>query len=116
MSVITFPTPEGRGIERTFLSMSGDSGDLPAERLTASHLRVLHYWNRQRGDEAAPPRARIDPCDLRSDLPHVLLWEIEHIGEYRCRLAGTEVDRTLGCSLTGARLCDIRCTLIDEAR
>lgn len=116
MSVIAFPTPEDRGIERTFFSMSGDPTDLPADRLTASHHRVLRYWNERRGDEMAPPRASIDPGGLRSDLPHVLLWEIDGAGEYRCRLSGTEVDRTLGRSLTGAKLGDIRCSLIEEAR
>ena len=116
MSVIAFPTPEVRGIERTFLSMSGYPADLPADRLTESHHRVLQYWNRLRGEAMAPPRASIEPGDLRGDLPHVLLWEIDHIGEYRCRLAGTEVDRTLGRSLTGVSLSQIRCSLIEEAR
>jgi hypothetical protein len=115
MSVIAFRTPEGRGIERTFLSMSGNSADLPADRLTASHHRVLRYWNQQRGDVMAPPRASIDPGGLRGDLPHVLLWDIDNVGEYHCRLAGTEVDRTLG-SLKGVTLGDIRCSRIEEAR
>jgi hypothetical protein len=116
MSVIAFPIPESRGIERTFLSMSGTPGDLPADRLTSSHQSVLRYWNERRGDRPAAARASIDPCDLRGALPQILLWEIDGAGEYRCRLAGTEIDRTLGRGLTGATLGNIRCSRIEEAR
>jgi hypothetical protein len=112
MSLMTLPR-DRRG-EHTFVSVSGRIGDLPAGRLTHSHRQVLRYWDERRAGEIAPCRATIDPVDLRTALPNLALWDVTEDGGYRCRLAGTEIDTTLGRSLQGVRLGDIPCTCRDD--
>src|SRR5579859_6524456 len=111
MSLLAVPLE--RHDERTFCSVSGGIDDLPVQRLTHAHQRVLHYWQDRREGDAAPWRAAIDPADLRGALPNVVLWDVTNSG-YRCRLAGTEVDTTLGHGLQGVELGEIPCTCRDD--
>jgi hypothetical protein len=113
MSLLSLPRWGSRHKERTFVSVSGNKADLPFDRLADSHHQVLHYWDEKRGSAVAPFRTDIDPADMRRALPHLLLWEADATG-YRCRLAGTTVDMTLGSRLQGVALADISCPLLDE--
>ncbi len=64
-------------------------------------LALYRYWEDKRGDRAMPARAEIDPTEIPSLLPIVLLVDISAAGEYRYRLVGTELVRWLGRDITG---------------
>lgn len=102
--------------ERTFLSVSIDADRLPLERLTDKHRRLLSYWQSKRGRYDIPCRSDIDPCDIGPVLPNIMLWDILADGDYRCRLAGTEVCHHLIGKMQGVLLSDIPCPLLDEAQ
>lgn len=61
-------------------------------------LELFKYWDARRGTRAMPRRQDIDPADFVSQLPYVMLVDIEGIDEtgvgiFRYRLVGTgEVD------------------------
>jgi hypothetical protein len=101
--------------DRTLFSTSCLPHALPIERLMPAHRVLLAYWQERCGQIGAPQRCDIDPADLVHILPHVMLWEAESDGGYRCRRAGTEIDAAMGGCLKGAQLADLPCTLIDEA-
>jgi hypothetical protein len=51
---------------------------------------LLDYWSGKRGDRAVPLRADIDPAEIPSLLPYVMLLEIERAPlRFRYRLAGS---------------------------
>jgi len=104
------------GEERTFFSISCSVDALPIGRLTRQHRDALSYWNERRGNHAAPRRVDINPFEIPLVLPNVAIWSIDGANDYLCRLAGTDIDRSMGCSLTGVALGSISCTLLDEAR
>ena len=58
-------------------------------------LRRLHrYWLSKRGGRAFPARADIDPTEIPTLLPHVLLVDVLDGGQrFRFRLVGTAVAR-----------------------
>jgi len=101
--------------ERTLFSISTSPDAIPDHRLDDKHRRLLTYWKAKRGGYDAPRRADIDPCDLGPVLPNILLWDVVD-GDYRCRLAGTEVCHNTLSKLPGKMLSDLPCPLIDEAR
>jgi hypothetical protein len=102
--------------DRTLFSMSCAPRALPISRLMSPHRALLGYWEARRGKRAAPRRADIDPADFQRVLPHVMIWDVGSAGDYRCRLAGTEIDAAMAGSLNGIRLGDVPCSLIDEAQ
>lgn len=72
-----------------------------------SHL--LHgYWDRLRGERAAPERAEIEPGEIRSLLADSLILDIDMPTRgARIRLAGTRVCALFGRELKGASLADL---------
>jgi hypothetical protein len=66
-------------------------GDSPEEqRLAAIYL----YWAGKRRGRTMPSRADIDPLELRSYLPQLVLLDVEgDPPRFRYRLVGTEVTR-----------------------
>lgn len=64
-------------------------------------FEIFNYWNRTRGSDDAPLRARIDPASIRHILPQIFILELTESGESRFRLAGTMI-----CSLFGRELRD----------
>jgi hypothetical protein len=63
------------------------------------HCELYRYWSAKRGAGRMPARRDIDPGDLRTLLPHVML--IDRTGDhYRYRLVGTAVADALGRDLT----------------
>ena len=88
-----------------------DDGAAPPgapEHLAPQHdvlRRLLAYWLGKRGPRRAPARADIDPLEIASLLPHVMLIDVEHAPlRFRYSLVGTEVVRNLGADMTGRYL------------
>ncbi len=67
----------------------------------ASSLALYEYWNRLRGDRAAPERSELNPAAIRNILGDVLILEVGGPERYFIRLAGTRI-----CSLMGRELKD----------
>jgi len=72
--------------------------------------RLLYdWWQRKRGDRPMPGRGELDPGELKSILPTMLIIGVERAASspaltFVCRLAGTEIDSRLGLKLTGLTL------------
>jgi len=62
---------------------------------------LWRYWERKRGSQPMPRRRDIDPVDIPSLLPHLMLVERTAEGRFRYRLAGTAVVQAYGRELTG---------------
>lgn len=66
-------------------------------------LKALQtYWQGKKGSAIAPPRAAIDPAELRGQLPYILLIEV--VGNprrFRARLFGSALVEAYGEELTG---------------
>jgi len=116
MSAIIERAPRSWRGERTIFSISCPIELLPEDRFTDRHRQMLRYWLSKVSQTDIPRRADIDPLDIPRLLPNILLWDVADYGDYECRLAGSEVDLSMGVSLKGGRLGDIQCPLIDEAR
>jgi hypothetical protein len=115
MSSLLHPLPNSLRGERTLFSISTSTDNLPRERLTDKHRTLLDYWSSKIGDETAPRRTAIDPLDIPRLLPNLLLWDVDSSDDYLCRLSGSEVDLSMGMSVKGHRLSDMKCPLIDAA-
>src|SRR4051812_30788694 len=85
--------------------------DLPAAS-TSSDFRAglqdpvlvlgYDYWRAKRASRTMPRRSDIDPAEIPSLLPNVLITEMLEDGtRYRYRLAGSAVTEAFGRSLTG---------------
>lgn len=69
-------------------------------------LRQLEaYWRTKKGERRAPARADLDPIEVPTLMPHLLLLDVEP-GSHRVRfrLMGTAVTNGLGRDLTGRYL------------
>jgi hypothetical protein len=110
------PEPAPLPAETTFFSVSSAVDALPPDRMTPLHRQLRTYWTAKRGTRRAPRRADFDPSDLPRALPHLALWTPDGPRDYRCRLAGTDIDASVGMRLTGISLRTIPCTRIDEAQ
>jgi len=80
-----------------------------AEALSDQRLLTLYaYWSAKRGERAMPSRADLDPGDLKTLLPHILLIDVLEDGaDFRYRLVGTEIERHIGRPLTGRLISEI---------
>jgi PAS domain len=68
---------------------------------------ALDYWRRKSGGKLLPSRADIDPIDIPTLLPHVMLVEVLSSGRYRYRLIGTENTEAQGVHATGRYLDEV---------
>lgn len=57
------------------------------------------YWNRVRGNRAAPERSAIEPADIRHLLKDTFILKVDSPDTYSFRLAGTRI-----CSIFGREL------------
>ncbi|MFC3692037.1 PAS domain-containing protein [Chenggangzhangella methanolivorans] len=57
---------------------------------------LFGYWNRLRGERAAPERADVDPAAIRSALGDTFILEADQDSGYPFRLSGSRI-----CSITG---------------
>lgn len=71
--------------------------------LKSSYLRQLYvYWDEKRGSRAMPARTDIDPVEMATFLPHIVLLDVESAPRrYRYRLVGTAVAEAFGEEITG---------------
>lgn len=69
----------------------------------ADKLRALQaYWEGKKQDRPAPPKASIDPTELRDLLPDILLIDV--VGDpprFRARLIGSALVTAYGEEITG---------------
>ncbi len=72
-------------------------------------LRHLHaYWTGLKGDRCCPTRSDLDPAEIKSILPYVMLVDVQRDPlDFRIRLTGTEIVSRFGEELTGRMLRDI---------
>lgn len=64
-------------------------------------FELFDYWNRQRGNRAAPTRNSIEPADIRRILPDLFIIQKTPEGEILFRLAGTQLCTLFGQELRG---------------
>jgi hypothetical protein len=66
------------------------------------------YWQSKRAGRAMPARADVDPAEMKSFLPHLVLFDVEHDPlDFRYRLIGTLVRENLHENHTGKRMSEI---------
>ena len=74
-------------------------------------LTAYDYWSAKRGDRFAPARRDIDPAEIPSILPRILLADVLHNepGDvaFRYRLSGTRIGEVHGRELTGKSPLDL---------
>lgn len=67
-----------------------------------ARLLALHaYWHVKAGDRDMPSRGDIDPAEFKSLLPHIVLFDVLGVGDYRVRLMGEAIVRFVGGNFTG---------------
>jgi hypothetical protein len=76
-------------------------------RLGAAARDLLAAWSALPRRDGVPARADFDPMAVRQILPIVSLIERIDASEWRMRLAGTEIERRWGRTLTGLSYTDI---------
>ena len=78
-----------------------DPASAPRMR-SARCATLLTYWNSLRGDRAIPRRDEVEPGEMKSILPHIMLTGIEY-DPFRVfyRLVGTEIVRFAKSDFTG---------------
>jgi hypothetical protein len=74
-----------------------------AEKIDEEDLRRLYfYWLSKKTNRFPPPRAAIDPSEIRYLLPSLFIIEVDHDEErFRYRLAGSEVEALVQARLHG---------------
>lgn len=84
-------------------------GKPPLSESAHTSLRELfEYWSERRGDRRMPARSDIDPADIPSLLPHLLLADVEgEVADVRFRLVGTELVESFGGEFTGHHLSEL---------
>lgn len=85
--------------------MSGTTEDL-GERNAVSLKHAISqslfgYWNRLRGDRAAPLRREVEPADIGPILSDTFILEVADDTAYPYRLAGTRICTAFGRELKG---------------
>ncbi len=64
-------------------------------------IELFQYWNRLRGDRAAPTRTEVEPADIRRLLADTFILELDATGAASFRLAGTRLCAAYGRELKG---------------
>jgi hypothetical protein len=67
-----------------------------------ARIQALHnYWETLRGGRAMPARGDIDPTQIPSLLPNIVMYDVGADGGYTVRLVGEEVINFIGRNATG---------------
>ncbi len=77
------------------------SETIPFQDADSRLRKVYDYWQQKRGVRAMPARRDIDPAELVSVLPHLILVDVEPGPRFRYRLFGTAVVEAFGSDPTG---------------
>lgn len=65
-------------------------------------MQLLDAWREARDGDMVPLKRRFDPSGIPALLAKVWLYARDSVGpEYRCRLAGEDINRTWGRSIAG---------------
>lgn len=67
---------------------------------TTSGLKLKAYWQSRCDGSSAPLRSDLDPMEMKSFLPDLMIAEMAGVDGFRIRLAGTRVARRLGTDPT----------------
>jgi hypothetical protein len=73
----------------------------------AATKSLYAYWNRLRGERAAPERADIDPAQIRTLLSDVFMLEVDRERGYPLRLSGTRISALFLRELKGEAFVDL---------
>lgn len=96
MASRVFPPGDDPAVPFRSTPLSLDSLDQAGPKL------VYEYWQRKRQGRRMPARADIDPLDLKSVLPHLILLDVQASPlDFRYRVAGTRTYDIFGFDLTG---------------
>jgi hypothetical protein len=63
--------------------------------------QVYQYWQQKRGARPMPSRRDIEPVEMRTLLPHLMMIDVEPGPRFRYRLFGTAVVEAFGSDPTG---------------
>ena len=77
---------------------------LPADAVEPELAELLRYWESRRQGDRLAARADIEPLDVRALQPHLLLFDVERVGDrlrFRFRVAGTAFTTLIGRDVTG---------------
>jgi hypothetical protein len=67
-----------------------------------ARIQALHdYWKALRGSRAMPARGDVDPTQIPSLLPNIVMYDVAASGGYKVRLVGEEVINFIGRNATG---------------
>ncbi|MBV8534545.1 MAG: PAS domain-containing protein [Alphaproteobacteria bacterium] len=85
------------------------STPLPLDSLGDAGPKALFaYWNRKLAGRRMPARSDIDPLDLKTVLPHLVLLDVQRTPlDFRYRVAGTRTYDIFGYDLTGRSVRDL---------
>jgi len=81
--------------------------DSISARLQPASQKLLAAWSRLPRPAVVPARASFDPCEIAGILPVISLIERVEPGEWRVRLAGTEIERRWGRSISGMAYAEV---------
>jgi hypothetical protein len=81
--------------------------DLICDRFQPASQKLWEAWSRLPRPDIVPTRASFDPCDIPGILPVISLIERVSPGEWRVRLAGTELERRWGRELSGITFAEV---------
>ncbi len=71
----------------------------------AAPLQLLHdYWQSKLNGRIMPSRADINPAEMKTFLPHIVLFDVGAGQRLRIRLAGTRAVEAYGSEITGRYL------------
>ncbi|MCZ6859992.1 MAG: PAS domain-containing protein [Alphaproteobacteria bacterium] len=108
------PTSSSFGDSALLTDVQGESEAyeiLVAERLADAGVvfqLAYSYWNALRGDRAMCSRAEIDPIELRDVLTHLIILDVVRDPfDGIVRLAGSDVEKSVGFPLTNLALSQI---------
>ena len=71
---------------------------------TASGQKLKDYWQSLVDGELPPHRTDMQPAEMKSYLPDLMIAELHVDGTFLIRLAGTQVARRFGIDLTSKRI------------
>lgn len=86
---------------------------LAVKQATPVLLTGFDYWAAKRGERLMPARADIDPLEIVSILPHVVLIDVLRDArpgwplDFRYRVMGTTVDAHMSRRFTGVKMSDV---------